>query len=109
MRTPLVAGNWKMNKTVIDARDLVAVMKTPLSEIVGVEKVLCPPFIAIPLLSEMLKGSGVGLGAQNLYWEAKGAFTGEIAPGMPMPTEHRAPAARSPASTSPAIAATVAS
>ena len=47
MRTPLVAGNWKMNKTVIEARDLVAVMKAPLSEIVGVEKVLCPPSPAL--------------------------------------------------------------
>ena len=82
MRTPLVAGNWKMNKTVAEARELVSTMSPKLQEIANVEKVLCPPFIAIPLLSEMLKGSGIGLGAQNLYWEAKGAFTGEIAPGM---------------------------
>ena len=82
MRTPLVAGNWKMNKTVAEARDLVSTMSPKLQEIANVEKVLCPPFIAIPLLSEMLKGSGIGLGAQNLYWEGKGAFTGEIAPGM---------------------------
>ena len=82
MRTPLVAGNWKMNKTVAEAGELVSTMKPKLQEIANVEKVLCPPYLAIPLLSEMLKGSGIGLGAQNLYWEQKGAFTGEIAPGM---------------------------
>jgi triosephosphate isomerase len=82
MRTPLVAGNWKMNKTVAEARELVSVMSPKLQEIANVEKVLCPPFIALPLLSEMLQGSGIGVGAQNLYWEQKGAFTGEVAPGM---------------------------
>jgi triosephosphate isomerase len=82
MRTPLVAGNWKMNKTVAEARQLVSTMSPKLQQIHNVEKVLCPPFIAIPLLAEMLKGSGIGLGAQNLYWEEKGAFTGETAPGM---------------------------
>src|SRR5919197_697779 len=82
MRTPLVAGNWKMNKTVAEARELVSTMSPKLQEIANVEKVLCPPFTAIPLLSEILRGSGIGLGGQNLYWEQKGAFTGEIAPGM---------------------------
>jgi len=82
MRTPLVAGNWKMNKTVAEARELVSILSPKLQEIANVEKVLCPPYLAIPLLAEMLKGSGIGLGAQNLYWEQKGAFTGEIAPGM---------------------------
>jgi triosephosphate isomerase len=82
MRTPLVAGNWKMNKTVAEARDLVSTIRAKLGEITNVEKVLCPPFIAIPVLAEMLAGSGIGLGAQNLHWEEKGAFTGEVAPGM---------------------------
>jgi triosephosphate isomerase (TIM) len=82
MRTPLVAGNWKMNKTVAEARELVSIMSPKLQEIMGVEKVVCPPYLAIPALSEMLRGSGIGLGAQNLYWEQKGAFTGEVAPGM---------------------------
>jgi triosephosphate isomerase len=82
MRTPLVAGNWKMNKTVAEARELVSILSPKLQEIANVEKVLCPPYLAIPLLAEMLRGSGIGLGAQNLYWEQKGAFTGEIAPGM---------------------------
>ena len=82
MRTPLVAGNWKMNKTVAEARDLVSAMRGKLSEISNVEKVLCPPFLAIPALADKLEDSGVGLGAQNLHWEEKGAFTGEVAPNM---------------------------
>jgi triosephosphate isomerase len=82
MRTPLVAGNWKMNKTVAEARELVSTMSAKLREIPNVEKVLCPPFIAIPPLADMLKDSGIDLGAQNLYWEEKGAFTGEVSPGM---------------------------
>jgi triosephosphate isomerase len=82
MRTPLVAGNWKMNKTVAEARDLVATMGTMLREISNVEKVLCPPFLVIPALAEILAGSGIGLGAQNMHWEEKGAFTGEVSPGM---------------------------
>ena len=82
MRTPMVAGNWKMNKTVAEARELVSTMSPKLQEIANVEKVLCPPYLAVPLLSEMLRGSGIGLGAQNLYWEQKGAFTGEVAPNM---------------------------
>jgi triosephosphate isomerase (TIM) len=82
MRTPLVAGNWKMNKTVAEARDLVSTMSAKLREIAAVEKVLCPPFLAIPALAEMLGSSGIGLGAQNLHWEEKGAFTGEVAPNM---------------------------
>src|SRR5215211_5530362 len=82
MRTTMVAGNWKMNKTVAEARDLVSTMRSKLDEIANVEKVLCPPFFAVPALAEMLRGSGIGLGAQNLHWEEKGAFTGEVAPAM---------------------------
>jgi triosephosphate isomerase len=82
MRTPLVAGNWKMNKTVVEARDLVAVMKTPLSEIVDVEKVLCPAFTALTAVAALLGDTDIGLGAQDMHWEEKGAFTGEVAPNM---------------------------
>lgn len=82
MRTPLVAGNWKMNKTVAEARDLVNVLAAPLSAISDVEKVLCPPYIAIAAVSALLERTGIGLGAQNLHWEEKGAFTGEVAPNM---------------------------
>ena len=82
MRTPLVAGNWKMNKTVAEARDLVNVLTAPLSAIANVEKVLCPPYIALTSVASLLERTGIGLGAQNLHWEEKGAFTGEVAPGM---------------------------
>jgi triosephosphate isomerase len=81
-RIPVVAGNWKMNKTVAEARELVSIISPKLREIPNVEKVLCPPFIAISALYELLKDSGIGLGAQNLHWEEKGAFTGEVSPGM---------------------------
>jgi len=82
MRTPFVAGNWKMNKTVAEARALVSEMAAGLRAISGVEKVLCPPFTSLPALSALLQGTDIGLGAQNMHWESKGAFTGEIAPAM---------------------------
>jgi triosephosphate isomerase (TIM) len=82
MRTPIVAGNWKMNKTVEEARSLVFSMSLKLREIDGVEKVLCPPFPALLAVSALLQGTDIGLGAQNLHWEEKGAYTGEIAPNM---------------------------
>ena len=82
MRKPLVAGNWKMNKTSAEARELVAAMLNPLREIAGVEKVLCPPSTSIPVIASALTGTDIGLGAQNMHWEEKGAFTGELAPNM---------------------------
>ncbi len=82
MRTPLVAANWKMNKTVEEARSLVYSMSARLREIKGVEKVLCPPFPSLLAVHALLEGSDLGLGAQNMYWEEKGAFTGEVSPGM---------------------------
>jgi len=82
MRTPIVAGNWKMNKTVEEARSLVFDMSRKLREIEGVDKVLCPPFPALLAVSALLQGTDIGLGAQNLHWEERGAFTGEVAPNM---------------------------
>ncbi len=82
MRTPVVAANWKMNKTVEEARSLVYAMSARLREIKGVEKVLCPPFTALQAVRALLEGSDLGLGAQNMYWEEKGAFTGEVSPLM---------------------------
>jgi triosephosphate isomerase (TIM) len=81
-RIPVVAGNWKMNKTVAEAHDLVSKMSIQLREIKDVEKILCPPFIALPALSTMLAGTDIGLGAQNMHWEEKGAFTGEVSAAM---------------------------
>jgi triosephosphate isomerase (TIM) len=82
MRTPLVAGNWKMNKTVAEARALVSEMGQELKTIAGVEKVLCPPYLSIVAVANLLGGTDIGLGAQNLHWEEKGAFTGEISAAM---------------------------
>jgi len=82
MRSPFVAGNWKMNTTVTEAERLVLEMLDKLDKIEGVEKVLCPPFVSLVAVSMMLQGSSIKLGAQNMYFEAKGAYTGEISPLM---------------------------
>jgi len=82
MRVPIIAGNWKMNTTVSEAVKLVGEMKSLLDPINNVEKVVCPPFVSLTAVKETLKGSSVKLGAQNMYFEEKGAFTGEISPLM---------------------------
>ena len=82
MRTPFVAGNWKMNRNAAETRELLSAMKAGLDEIKGVERVVCPPFTSLMTASELLAGTGIGLGAQDMHWEEKGAFTGEVAPGM---------------------------
>ncbi|WP_322805832.1 triose-phosphate isomerase [Thermanaerothrix sp.] len=82
MRKPFVAGNWKMNKTVEQARVLVSEMLPGLQAVKAVERVLCPPFTSLMAIAAMLSGTDIGLGAQNMHWEAAGAFTGEIAPAM---------------------------
>lgn len=81
-RIPFVAGNWKMNKTIAEARDLVFKLNTGLREIGGVEKVLCPPAMSLLAVSALLEGTDIGLGIQNMHWEEKGAFTGEVSPLM---------------------------
>ena len=81
-RKPFVAGNWKMNKTTVEARELTSAMSVPLRDVTGVEKILCPPFTSLPVIAPMLSGTDLGLGAQNMHWEEKGAFTGELAPNM---------------------------
>ena len=82
MRMPLIAGNWKMNTTLSEAIALVSKMRPGLDQIEGVEKVICPPFISLAPIKELIKGSSIKLGAQNLYFEEKGAYTGEISPLM---------------------------
>lgn len=82
MRTPMVAGNWKMNKSVAEAEKLVEELIPGLESVSSVENVICPPATALYRLSELLDDSSIGLGAQNLYWEASGAFTGELSPQM---------------------------
>jgi triosephosphate isomerase len=81
-RTPIVAGNWKMNTTLAEARELAGALVEPLSELAAVDTVLCPPFISLAAVRDAIAGSRVALGAQNCHFETKGAFTGEIAPSM---------------------------
>ncbi len=82
MRKPFVAGNWKMNKTVEQARELVSELVPGLQGIPQVDRVICPPFLSLLPIGAMLQGTDIGLGAQNLHWEASGAFTGEVSPAM---------------------------
>ncbi|MCD6600123.1 MAG: triose-phosphate isomerase [Dehalococcoidia bacterium] len=82
MRIPLIAGNWKMNTTVAEAVNLVHSILDRLDKIEGVEKLLCPPFVSLFTMKELLKGSSIKLGAQNMYFKTKGAYTGEISPLM---------------------------
>ncbi len=82
MRRPLIAGNWKMNTSPEEAENLVSAMLAELNSIEGVEKVLCPPFISLAAIKELIKGTSIMLGAQNMYFEDKGAYTGEISPLM---------------------------
>lgn len=81
-RTPMIAGNWKMNTTVDKAVELVKEMIPGLEPIKNIDKVVCPPFVSISSVHDLLKGSSVQVGAQNMYHQEKGAFTGEISPKM---------------------------
>ena len=82
MRKSIVAGNWKMNITVAEARDLVDQILRDLGEVKGVDIVLCPPFTALSAVSEAITSTPLDLGAQNMHWEKAGAYTGEISSGM---------------------------
>jgi triosephosphate isomerase len=82
MRIPMIAGNWKMNTTVESAVKLVKAMLPELSKIKGVEKVVCPPFVSLTAVKEIIKSSSIILGAQNMFYKEKGAFTGEISTEM---------------------------
>ena len=81
MRVPMIAGNWKMNTTVSEAIELVKAMRAGLDGI-DIDKVICPPFVSLARVGELIKGSSIKLGAQNVYFEEKGAYTGEISPLM---------------------------
>jgi len=82
MRRACVAGNWKMNNSVQESLSLVKELIPGLDRIENVDSVICPPFIPLAKVSDLVKNSKIELGAQNLYWEDKGAYTGEISPGM---------------------------
>jgi triosephosphate isomerase (TIM) len=85
MRIPFIAGNWKMNKTANEAVAFAREIRHALNQIEGVDIAFCPPALAIPALADVLKGTKIGLGAQNMYFEESGAYTGELAPNMIVP------------------------
>jgi triosephosphate isomerase len=81
-RRKLIAANWKMNKTIAEAREFAEAMKPRLAELGGCDLLLFPPFMAIPRTVGVLDGTSVAVGAQDVYWEVSGAYTGEISVGM---------------------------
>jgi triosephosphate isomerase (TIM) len=77
-RTPIIAGNWKMNTLRDEALALVRALRDQVDAVAGVEKIVCPPFVFLHDVRATLAGSTIAVGAQNVYWEEKGAFTGEV-------------------------------
>jgi triosephosphate isomerase len=84
-RIPIVAGNWKMNTTAVEAVALLEGMLPGLLALPEVDRVLCPPFVSLAVMAPRLAGTGIGLGAQTMHWEDAGAFTGEVSPLMLKP------------------------
>jgi len=82
MRKPILAANWKMNKTPAEAVEFVKALHTQVMAYPSVETVVCPPFVALPAVVEALRDAPVGVGAQNLHWKASGAYTGEVSAPM---------------------------
>ncbi len=82
MRRPFIAGNWKMHKTIEEAVRLARELRAALEGLGSCDVAVCPPFPALAGVREALDGSNIGLGAQNMYWEEQGAFTGEVSPPM---------------------------
>jgi len=81
-RKTIIAGNWKMNKTASEARELLDTLKPMISKAKWCEVVLCVPFVDIPLVQRLLKDSRVTVGAQNMHHEPSGAYTGEVSAAM---------------------------
>lgn len=82
MRTPIIAGNWKMNKTPSEAVALIEELKPLVKDAKDVEVVVCPTFVCLDAVLKATKGTNIKVGAQNMYFEESGAFTGEVAPNM---------------------------
>ncbi len=82
MRKPFIAGNWKMNKTVAEGVALAAGLRETLTGVVDIELAVCPTATVLSAVRDVLDGSNIGVGAQNMHWKASGAFTGEISPPM---------------------------
>jgi len=82
MRTPIIAGNWKMHKTIAEAVLLARQIREAVADVEGVDVVLCTPFTALSAVEDVITDSDIGLGAQNMHFEDQGAFTGEVSPLM---------------------------
>lgn len=85
MRKPIIAGNWKMNKTADEALSFVRDIRTGLNNIVSVDSVVCPPFVSLPTVADALAATRIGVGAQNMHFAEKGAYTGECSASMLVP------------------------
>ncbi|MEZ4664501.1 MAG: triose-phosphate isomerase [Caldilineaceae bacterium] len=82
MRKPVMAGNWKMNKTVTEAVALAQAIHSAVADVAAVDRVLCPPFVCLPAVQNALAGSSIAVGAQNMHWAESGAYTGEVSGPM---------------------------
>lgn len=82
MRKPILAGNWKMNKTPAEAVEFVRAIRPLITQYPQVETVVCVPFVSLPAVADALAGVKVGVGAQNMHWAASGAYTGEVSAAM---------------------------
>ena len=82
MRIPLIAGNWKMNKTVGEAVDFVENLRVEVAAVEGKEILVCPPYTAIYQVARFLQGSNIGVAGQDVFWKESGAYTSQIAPKM---------------------------
>lgn len=82
MRRPMMAGNWKMNKTIAEAVELAAAIRENVDAINSVDRLICPTAICLPAVQDALAGSNIVVGAQNFHWAESGAYTGEISAMM---------------------------
>lgn len=79
---PIIAGNWKMHKLRREAEEFAKELKNRVSRRQGIEIVICPPYTALETVAQAVQGSNLQVGAQNVFWEEKGAYTGEVSPQM---------------------------
>ncbi|MFH1440887.1 MAG: triose-phosphate isomerase [Candidatus Omnitrophota bacterium] len=82
MRKTIIAGNWKLYKTIKEGQELVNALKRELYKLENIDIVVCPPYTLLSYLADMLISSNISLGAQDVYWQDEGAFTGEVSPEM---------------------------
>ena len=82
MRTSIIAGNWKMHKTVSESVDFANELAPRLAAFESVERVVCPTFLALAAVAQALKGTQIGVGAQDAHWEAQGAYTSQVSSAM---------------------------